>query len=85
MQKTDNPLDLALQGNAFFTVKTPGGNRYTRDGRFLRDAKNTLVTVDGYQVLNNAGQPITLPDGDVSVASDGAINVNGTAVAPGAG
>lgn len=79
MQDTGNPLDLALQGGGFFTVKTPDGNRYTRDGRFLRDAKNTLVTVEGFQVLNTTGQPIQLPDGDVSVASDGTLSVNGTA------
>ncbi|HNK63000.1 MAG TPA: flagellar hook-basal body protein [Anaerolineales bacterium] len=81
MQKTDNPLDLAFQGNGFFTVQTPDGNRYTRDGRFLRDAENNLVTVDGYQVLDDAGQPIQLPDGEISVAYDGAITVNGEAVA----
>jgi flagellar basal-body rod protein FlgF len=81
LQDTGNPLDLALQGSSFFTVKTPDGNRYTRDGRFLRDADNTLVTVEGYQVLDDAGQPITLPDGDVSVSPEGAISANGTAVA----
>jgi len=81
LQDTGNPLDFALQGNGFFSVKTPDGNRYTRDGRFLRDAENTLVTVEGYQVLDDAGQPIELPDGEVSVAADGAISVNGTAVA----
>jgi flagellar basal-body rod protein FlgF len=81
MQETGNPLDFALQGNGFFTVKTPDGNRYTRDGRFLRDAENTLVTVEGYQVLDDGGQPIELPDGEVSVTSDGAISVNGTAAA----
>ncbi len=81
MQNTGNELDFALQGNGFFTVKTPDGNRYTRDGRFLRDADNTLVTVDGFQVLDDAGQPIELPDGEVSVTQDGAISVNGTAAA----
>jgi flagellar basal body rod protein FlgG len=81
MQSTSNPLDFALQGNGFFTVKTPDGNRYTRDGRFMRDADNTLVTVDGYQVLDDAGQPITVPDGEVSVTPDGAISVNGTVAA----
>jgi flagellar basal-body rod protein FlgF len=81
LQDTGNPLDLALQGNGFFTVDTPDGQRYTRDGRFLRDADNNLVTVDGFQVLDDAGQPIQLPDGDVSVAPDGAISVNGQAVA----
>jgi flagellar basal-body rod protein FlgF len=80
-QDTGNPLDFALQGNAFFTVKTPDGNRYTRDGRFLRDSNNTLVTVDGNQVLDDTGQPILLPDGQVSVTPDGAITVDNAAVA----
>lgn len=81
MQKTSNPLDVALQGNGFFTVQTPDGTRYTRDGRFLRDAENALVTVDGYQVLDDAGQPIELPDGEVSISPEGIISVNGTEVA----
>ncbi|HMX74422.1 MAG TPA: flagellar hook-basal body protein [Anaerolineales bacterium] len=81
MQNTNNPLDFALQGSGFFTVKTPDGNRYTRDGRFLRDAENTLVTVDGYQVLDDAGQAIELPDGEVSVSPEGILSVNGTEVA----
>jgi flagellar basal-body rod protein FlgF len=81
LQNTDNPLDFALQGGGFFTVKTPDGNRYTRDGRFLRDADNTLVTVDGFQVLDDAGQPIEVPDGEVSLSSEGVISVNGEEVA----
>jgi len=81
MQKTDNPLDFALQGGGFFTVQTPDGNRYTRDGRFLRDSENTLVTVDGFQVLDDAGQPIELPDGEAAVSAEGVISVNGEEVA----
>lgn len=81
LQDTGNPLDLALEGNGFFTVDTPDGQRYTRDGRFLRDTDNNLVSVDGFQVLDDAGQPIQLPDGDVSVGPDGAITVNGEDVA----
>ena len=53
MQNTGNPLDFALQGNGFFTVKTPDGNRYTRDGGFLRDAGHTLVSGGGFQVLGD--------------------------------
>jgi len=81
LQSTDNPLDFALQGGGFFTVKTPDGNRYTRDGRFLRDADNTLVTVEGFQVLDDAGQPIEVPDGEVALSSAGVISVNGEEVA----
>lgn len=81
LQETGNPLDVAIQGNGLFRVNTPNGDRYTRDGRFLRDANNNLVTVDGFYVLDDAGQHIQLPDGDVSVAPDGTISVNGQNVA----
>jgi flagellar basal body rod protein FlgG len=81
LEQTENPLDLAIQGNGFFRVNTPDGERYTRDGRFLRDADNNLVTVEGFQVLDDAGQEIQLPDGEVSVSSDGTITVNGQQVA----
>ena len=33
LTKTDNPLDVAVQGNAWFAVQTPSGTVYTRDGR----------------------------------------------------
>jgi flagellar basal-body rod protein FlgF len=81
MEQTENPLDLAIQGNGFFHVNTPEGERYTRDGRFLRDSDNNLVTVEGYKVLDDAGQEIQLPDGEVSVSSNGNITVNGQQVA----
>ncbi len=76
---TGQPYDLAIQGPGFFRVQTPDGERYTRDGRFLRDAQGGLVTVDGYQVLNDGGQPVTLADGELYIAPDGAISVNGQA------
>ncbi|MCX6064880.1 MAG: flagellar hook-basal body protein [Chloroflexi bacterium] len=81
-QNTGNTLDFALQGKGmFFHVKTPDGDRYTRDGRFLRDADNSLVTVDGFKVLDSTGQPIKLADGAVSVASDGTLSLNGKTAA----
>jgi flagellar basal body rod protein FlgG len=82
LQQTDNPLDFALQGeNAFFRLQTPNGERYTRDGRFQRDAENTLVSIDGYPVLDDAGQPITLPAGEVSLTSQGALLLEGEPLA----
>jgi flagellar basal-body rod protein FlgF len=78
-QTTGNEYDLGIQGEGFFRVKTPDGVRYTRDGRFLRDAQNNLVTVDGYNVLNSNNQPIKLAEGTLSVAPDGTLSVNGAA------
>jgi flagellar basal body rod protein FlgG len=78
---TGQPLDLALQGPGFFRIQTPNGERYTRDGRFVRDVEGSLVTVDGYPVLDDGGQPIELPAGDLFISGDGALMVNGTEAA----
>jgi len=77
MQTTGNPFDLAIQGEGFFHVRTPDGDRYTRDGRFLRDAEGSLVTIDGHAVLDDNGQPIQLEDGIAGISTDGTITVDG--------
>jgi flagellar basal-body rod protein FlgF len=80
LQSTENLYDLGIQGNGFFRVRTADGTRYTRDGRFLRDAQNNLVTVEGFAVLNENNQPIKLPEGTLSVGEDGTIRVNAAVV-----
>jgi flagellar basal-body rod protein FlgF len=76
LKTTDSELDFAIEGEGFFMIQTADGVRYTRDGRFSRDASGNLVNVDGYRVLGPNGQAITLPEGDVSVSTDGTIYVN---------
>ncbi len=61
VKSTGQEFDFSINGTGFFRVRTDKGERYTRDGRFHRDANNQLVTVEGYNVLDNNGQPITLP------------------------
>ncbi len=79
---TDGPLDLALQGNGYFVLKTPDGNRYTRDGRFRLDAESRLVTGDGMFVLaENGDGPIVVPAGRIAIDESGAITVDGKPVA----
>lgn len=77
LETTNVPLDFAIMGDGFFRVSTPDGERYTRDGRFMRDAAGNLVTGDGHAVLDAAGAPIALPDGLVAAASDGTLTVDG--------
>ncbi|MEJ5250897.1 MAG: flagellar hook-basal body protein [Chthonomonadetes bacterium] len=69
---TGRSLDVAIDGDGFFVVNTPQGERYTRDGAFRQLADGTLVTTDGMPVLGtrgvirSAGVPITIaPNGDV--------------------
>lgn len=80
LRQTQQPFDLALIGDGFFRVRTGDGqDRYTRDGRFTRDANGNLVTVEGFRLLNNAGQPLTVQQGDTVIATNGGITVNGAA------
>lgn len=77
MERTGNPLDLAIEGEGFFTVQTPAGPAYTRDGRFSLDPAGQLVTRTGQVVLAGGGPLVLDPAaGEVSVARDGAISQN---------
>jgi|AMFO01.1.fsa_nt_gi flagellar basal body rod protein FlgG len=81
LQSTGRSLDVALEGEGFFQVQTPEGVRFTRDGRFHRDADGNLVTTQGYLVLNANGQPMQLPQaGEVAIARDGTVSVDEQAV-----
>lgn len=77
VQMTGNPLDLALEGDGFFTVQTVRGTRYTRGGSFRISTSGQLVTAAGDAVLGESGA-IHLPSGPVSISSDGTVTVGGT-------
>lgn len=47
--------DMALQGSGFFTVQTPNGAAYTRDGNFSINQYGSLVTKEGYAVMGQEG------------------------------
>jgi flagellar basal-body rod protein FlgG len=78
---TQNPYDVAIEGEGFFQITLPNGElRYTRDGAFRLNAQGNLVTSDGF-LLN---PQVTIPpqavavtigtDGTVSVQNAGALN-----------
>jgi flagellar basal-body rod protein FlgF len=78
---TGAALDFAINGKGFFTVQTPAGMRYTRDGHFTLDQNGQLVTSNGYAVQGDGGAiTITPDDGDINVGPDGTISSvrNGT-------
>jgi flagellar basal-body rod protein FlgF len=76
LQHTGNPLDLAIDGKAFFAVQTANGERYTRNGSFQVNATGQLVTTDGDPVLGESG-PIQFQPSDnkINIAEDGTIRV----------
>lgn len=83
LTQTGGPLDLAIEGEGFFMVETPQGQRLTRSGHFSPSAAGELVTADGQRVLDDGGAPIFLPQdaSTLSVAADGTLSSDGVPVA----
>lgn len=79
MEQTDRSADLALTGNAFFTVQAEGGERYTRAGNFSINDQGVLCTAAGEPVLGQNG-PVNVGGGDFTVDSLGGIWVGGQQV-----
>lgn len=81
LSPTGGSLDFAIEGDGFFLVQTPGGERLTRAGSFATNANGDLVTNDGYPVLDAGGAPVFIPPmTDIGVAADGTISADGVAV-----
>jgi len=76
---TGNPLDVALIGDGYFAVSTEGGERYTRAGSFQRSVDGLLVDQQGNSIQGEGGD-IQLGKGEVVIARDGTVNVDGQAV-----
>ncbi len=79
LTQTGGQLDFAIEGDGFFLIDTPRGERVTRAGSFSLSANGDLVTHDGYNVLDAGGAPIFIPPDatSVDVGRDGTISVNG--------
>jgi flagellar basal-body rod protein FlgG len=74
IQQTNNPLDLAIQGNGFFVVQQADGTpAYTRDGSLKTDAQGRVVTSDGSPLE----PPISIPANalNVTIGADGTVSV----------
>jgi flagellar basal-body rod protein FlgG len=70
---TNNPMDIAIEGEGFFVVQQPDGNpAYTRTGALQKDSQGQLVTAEGMPL----DPPIIIPAEavSVSVGADGTVN-----------
>ena len=76
LKQTEGALDVAIQGDGFFTIQTPDGERYTRNGNFTLDPDGLLTTQTGYPVLGEGGT-IMLQGGDVKINEKGEVMVDG--------
>ena len=58
LEETGRPLDVAVDGDGLLTVRAPQGIRFTRGGTLMVDTSGTLVTSEGFPLLNPEGQPV---------------------------
>lgn len=79
LSHTGNPLDLAIEGDAFFVVDTGMQEVYTRQGTLRLDADGTLVNVRGQAVETLSG-PVRLTSPAPAIDAQGNIRDNGAVV-----
>ncbi len=79
IKPTDNPLDLAIDGDGFFVIQHDNGIRYTRSGNFSINNSRQLVTIDGYPVLGNNGI-IQVGNGKLEIDGQGRVIVDGVLI-----
>jgi flagellar basal-body rod protein FlgG len=74
LQRTDRPLDVAIQGEGFLRVRLPDGrDALTRDGGLHVDGARNLTTSTGALVQPAIKVPDGVPEDQVSVGSDGTV------------
>jgi flagellar basal-body rod protein FlgG len=80
---TGNPLDVAIndQKGAFKIDIGNGQHRYTRDGAFRLNDQKQLVTRQGYLVMDQNDNPITIEGQEVGIANNGEVSVDGSVTA----
>ncbi|WP_342077345.1 flagellar hook-basal body complex protein [Yoonia sp. SS1-5] len=79
LSQTGGRFDLAIEGDGFFLVESPNGQRLTRAGAFGPNENGDLVTADGYPVLDAGGAPVFVPQGvgQIGIGPDGTISAGG--------
>lgn len=87
LQRTEQPLDVAVEGDGFLVVRDgtgagPDSLRFTRDGRLGLDSSGRLIqSASGRAVLDDQDRPITLASGvPVVIDADGSIKQGGEVV-----
>lgn len=84
LQQTGSDLDLAIEGDGWFSVGTDGGVLYTRAGNFVRAGDGTVVTAGGHgKLLDEQGKPIVVPATAqrIAVQGDGTVRIDDQPIA----
>jgi flagellar basal-body rod protein FlgG len=79
-QRTDEPLDVALQGQGFIRMKREGKDVLTRDGDLRFDDKGRLGNARGDLVEPAISLPAGGEERNVKIAPDGSVTLDGKAL-----
>ncbi|MBV8660333.1 MAG: flagellar hook-basal body protein [Burkholderiales bacterium] len=79
LKPTGNPLDIALEGEGYLEVMTPGGLAYTRAGNLHLDERGRLVTAQGFAVQGRSGEIVASGSATPTIAANGEVS-DGTTV-----
>jgi flagellar basal-body rod protein FlgG len=74
LEQTQNPMDLAIEGDGFFKILRPNGEyAYTRNGSFKIDSDGRFVTPEGHPM----DPEISIPEDtrEITISSDGIVSV----------
>jgi len=81
LEPTNSPLDFGISGKGFFVVQGPSGPLYTRNGNFRFSTTGSLVTSEGYPLLQQNGQPFKANTAQpLQVSREGNISQNGKSI-----
>src|SRR5688572_122648 len=74
LQRTDRPLDVAIQGEGFLRIRLADGrDALTRDGGLHIDGARRLVTNTGAYVQPDVTVPAGISESQISIGPDGTV------------
>ncbi len=82
LRSTGGTFDVAIEGDGFFLVGTPNGERLSRAGHFMTDREGMLINASGLPILDDAGGQIQIPQevNVLAIAGDGTMSADGIEV-----
>ena len=83
LSQTGGTFDIAIEGEGFFMVQTPEGNRLTRAGAYMLSPEGELMNAEGNRLLDEGQAPIAIPPGTgrIAIGADGTIAADGQPIA----